>query len=266
MAGSEGLTDGRNVMEDESGEEEGVPRVPSGPGDSSPPEEKEEEDAAAAENGKRRRNRRKHKGGRHHRGRKWKPYSKMTWDEKKSLEERETRRACMKREERFASGQAMAPYNTTQFLMDQHDSMDASQLEEGLGVEGGDPPAPRAPRVSGEGGSGSVESSDEYYDSPNDEEIFLQKDFTEAYENYHAERLQSLTKDELIKEHLELEAKIERMEKRTKEKEKKNNNDPQLELTKSLEAEIKRLKEENVGLVTENCALKGISKDGKTEC
>ena len=33
----------------------------------------------------------------------------------KKLDERETRRACKRREQRFASGHPLAPYNTTQF-------------------------------------------------------------------------------------------------------------------------------------------------------
>ena len=165
-------------------------------------------------NNKKKHRRGKHKGGRRHRH--WKPYTKMTWDEKKELEERETRRAYQKREQRFASGQPMAPYNTTQFLMEQHPPSDVNlcdssrpRLTKSEAGGGGD----------GSGGaSGSADgSSDEYYSSPDDEEIFLEKEFTEAYENYHAERLQTMSKDELVREYLELESKVELMEKKTKE-------------------------------------------------
>ncbi|KAM5135043.1 protein HEXIM1-like [Mantella aurantiaca] len=51
----------------------------------------------------------------------WKPYNKLTWEEKKRLEEREAQRASRVRAEMFAKGQPVAPYNTTQFLMDDHD-------------------------------------------------------------------------------------------------------------------------------------------------
>ncbi|KAL3218131.1 hypothetical protein MRX96_031818 [Rhipicephalus microplus] len=40
----------------------------------------------------------------------------------------------------------------------------------------------------------SVDSSDEFYSSPEDEEDFLQKQFSEAYEDVHAERLNSMSK------------------------------------------------------------------------
>lgn len=132
----------------------------------------------------------------------------------------------MKREERFASGQPMAPYNTTQFLMEQHDPEESGiKLEyEARHRHGGRHNSECAPHealgsVGGGGGSGSADSSDEYYDSPDlDEEgIFLEKDFTEAYENFQAERLQSMTKEELVREHLELESKVERLEKQLKD-------------------------------------------------
>ena len=55
-------------------------------------------------------------GGKHRR--KWKPYNKLSWEERQELDEAETKRACMKREERFASGHPVAPYNTTQFIME----------------------------------------------------------------------------------------------------------------------------------------------------
>ena len=158
-------------------------------------------------NGRRKKHRRgKNKGGKRHR--QWKPYTKMTWDERKELEERETRRACQRREERFASGQPMAPYNTTQFLMEQQDALEFK-------LDDSKPRLNKSETGEGSaGGSGSLDgSSEDYYSSPDDEEIFLEKEFTEAYENYHAERLQTMTKDELVREYLELETKVETMEK-----------------------------------------------------
>lgn len=222
-------------------------------------------------NGRKKKHRRgKTKGGKNHR--KWKPYNKLTWDERKELEERETRRAYQKREERFASGQPMAPYNTTQFLMEQHQpqdtdfSLDAAQDS-------------RSRPSKGEG-SGSVDSSEgDYYDSPDEEEIFLEKDFTEAYENFHAERLQTMSKDELVREYLEQETKIERLEKRLKDfggehaagDPTVNHNNSSVSSTERLPSEdsvdigqatnldlqIRQLKEENIRLKRENERLRG---------
>lgn len=249
---AEGTTDCANEMEESSSREGPSQNLPEtveaveGPDQNGHSKEPAEEEKEHGEGGKRRKCRRKHKGGRHRKG--YKPYYKMTWEEKRSLEERETKRAFKKREQQFAAGQPMAPFNTTQFLMDQHDSMDASQLEEN--------PAGHQSRNSGEG---SFDSSDEFCDSNPEEEAFLERDFTQAYETYQAERLQSMGKGELIREHLEMEAKLEALQKTGKEQ--KNNNESELE------AEIRRLREENVWLRRENGILKGIRSGGEsTEC
>ncbi|NXU54428.1 HEXI1 protein, partial [Turnix velox] len=41
---------------------------------------------------------------------------------------------------------------------------------------------------------------------------FLQRDFSETYERYHVESLQNMSKQELVKEYLELEKCLSRME------------------------------------------------------
>ena len=64
---------------------------------------------------------RKRKASRNHRSkrkRKWKPYSELSWDEKMVQDDWETRRAYAKRERLSAEGHPIAPYNTTQFLME----------------------------------------------------------------------------------------------------------------------------------------------------
>lgn len=62
------------------------------------------------------RNRKHHRPPR--RKRKWRPYNELSWDEKKVQDDRESRRAFAKRERLSAEGHPIAPYNTTQFLMD----------------------------------------------------------------------------------------------------------------------------------------------------
>ena len=220
--------------------------------------------------GRRKRSRRKHKAGKHH-NRKWKPYDKLTWDERKVLDERETRRANLKREELFAAGQPMAPYNTTQFLMEQHQGS-----YERLDMLKGDSRSSRHTRdrdagaEGGDVGSGSLDSSEEYYhESPDDDEEYLmgEKDFAEAYENYHAERLHSLNKEELVREYLELEAKTEALEKRLKELGESptsieenpvfpHNDSASPKTGLEMEKEIERLKSENSKLTRENDLLK----------
>lgn len=169
---------------------------------------------------KRKRCRRKRKAGEHHhhqRVHRWKPYVEMTWEEKQELEELEALRANRKRDKRFASGQPMAPYNTTQFLMEQHDGDDRTPR----GVEPNpdekivfEPPFKQR-HPSGLGDRSGSGEDDSLSDSPswhNDfEDSYLQRDFIKAYESFRAERLQAMTKDELIRECLIMEGKLEQL-------------------------------------------------------
>lgn len=144
------------------------------------------------------------RGKRHHR--KWKPYNKMTWSERQEMDERETQRATQKREEAFASGHPRAPYNTTQFLMDDHiknEPVRSPYIQEEV-RHGKDP-------------STSCDSSEDY-ESTDEEKNFIAREFSETYDNIHAERLQSMPKESLIKEYIELESKLERAETKLKEK------------------------------------------------
>lgn len=50
--------------------------------------------------------------------RKWIPYTELSWDEKRVRDDKETERAFAKRERLSAEGHPIAPYNTTQFLME----------------------------------------------------------------------------------------------------------------------------------------------------
>lgn len=152
---------------------------------------------------KRKHRRGKQKGGlRHHRANR-KPYSKMTWDERKIMDELETKRANKKREKLFNAGQPMAPYNTTQFLMEYHEADELAGGQNGT------------KQVCFPDDSASSDSSDGEESSNED---FLDKEFEEIYDNCHAERLQSLTKDELIRDYIYLETKLNSMEKLLKDR------------------------------------------------
>lgn len=184
--------------------------------------------------------------------RRWKPYSKLSWEEKQELDERQSHRASRLRAEMFAKGQPVAPYNTTQFLMEDHDqeepdlktglyprraaakSDDTSEedfLEEAAEEDGGS---------DGMGGDGSE---------------FLQRDFSETYERYHVESLQNMSKQELVKEYLELEKCLSRMEEennRLRMESKKHGGDPaEATRVRQLELEVDRLRAENLQLLRE---------------
>lgn len=110
-----------------------------------------------------------------------------------------------------------APYNTTQFLMADHSDLpDLEQkLSEAASLEVPamfqKPPPPPRTRDS----SFSVDSDEDYfYSSPEDEEEFLTKEFSNAYEDLHAERLNNLSKSQLIQEYLQLETRMDVLLKR----------------------------------------------------
>uniref|UniRef100_A0A8C4YPE0 HEXIM P-TEFb complex subunit 1 n=1 Tax=Gopherus evgoodei TaxID=1825980 RepID=A0A8C4YPE0_9SAUR len=198
--------------------------------------------------GKKKHRRRPSKKKRH-----WKPYYKLTWEEKKLFDERQSQRASRLRAEMFAKGQPVAPYNTTQFLMEDHDqeepdlktglypkkaaakSDDTSEedfLEEAADEDGGS---------DGMGGDGSE---------------FLQRDFSETYERYHVESLQNMSKQELIKEYLELEKCLSRMEDENNrlrlESKKYGGGSAEDARVRELELELDRLRAENLKLLKEN--------------
>ncbi|XP_004458806.2 protein HEXIM1 [Dasypus novemcinctus] len=183
----------------------------------------------------------------------WKPYYNLTWEEKKKFDEKQSQRASRVRAEMFAKGQPVAPYNTTQFLMDDHDqeepdlktgfypkraaaksdTSDEDFMEEAGEEDGGS---------DGMGGDGSE---------------FLQRDFSETYERYHAESLQNMSKQELIKEYLELEKCLSRLEDENNrlrlESKRLGSEDARV---RELELELERLRAENLQLLTENELLR----------
>lgn len=147
--------------------------------------------------------------------RKLKPYSKQQLSYQQQLRYRSRGRLAK------TGRQPPAPYNTTQFLMNDHSDLpDLDQkLSEAVSSElpatFQKPSAPSRTRDS----SFSVDSDEDYfYSSPEDEEEFLTKEFSTAYEDLHAERLSTLSKSELIQEYLQLEAKVDLLTKRLRGK------------------------------------------------
>ncbi|XP_064087255.1 clumping factor B-like [Macrobrachium nipponense] len=94
----------------------------------------------------------------------------------------------------------VAPFNTTQFLMAEHDQLQDTDIVV----------RPRRHRDS----SFSVESDDQnnFYSSPEDEDEFMAREFWNAYEDVHAERLDTMTKAQLVQEYLALEEKVDLLE------------------------------------------------------
>ncbi|KAI4500956.1 hypothetical protein M0802_003759 [Mischocyttarus mexicanus] len=107
-----------------------------------------------------------------------------------------------------------APYNTTQFLMNDHS--DLPDLDKKLSIATSTDfgvstfQKPHHPPLRTRDSSFSIDSDEDYfYSSPENEEEFLTKNFSSAYEDLHAERLSTLSKSELIEDYLQLEAKVD---------------------------------------------------------
>ncbi|XP_067825333.1 protein HEXIM1-like [Heptranchias perlo] len=186
--------------------------------------------------------------------RRWKPYFKLSWEEKKKLDERESVRAAKTRAEMFAKGFTVAPYNTTQFLMEEH-NQEEPDLNTGV-----------CPKRTSKSDDTSEEEDleEEEQDSGSDGmggdgSEFLQKDFSETYEKYHAESLQNMTKQELIREYLELEKCLSRLEEeknrlrcRLEGLKTTRSGDAAEKQMKEIEHEVEKLKAENERLEKEN--------------
>ena len=146
--------------------------------------------------------RKRHRRGKHRR--KWKPYSSMTWEEKRAVEAKEA--ACAARKEALMAGKPTAPWNTTQFLM------------EDRGCNEVQIPTPRASRTLSLDDSLSEE---ELYESPEDDlfeqQSLLEQDYESTYQQVASERLADLSKSELIDECLQLERELNSTREQAKE-------------------------------------------------
>jgi len=180
-------------------------------------------DTAAAS----RRGRKKHRRRASKKKRCWKPYFNLSWEEKRAIDERETARASRVREEMFAKGLPVAPYNTTQFLMEEHDREEPDlNTETGGGGVGAAARRFLCPEDSASEGEDLMDNYEDYGEDGNGcgpgDGIgrpgnagggeFLQRDFSETYERYHVETLQNMSKQELVQEYLELEKCMSRLE------------------------------------------------------
>lgn len=211
---------------------------------------------------KKKKRRRRPKGGVKHK--KYRPYDKLSWSERRDLEEKETVRANQKREDAFKHGHPVAPYNTTQYLMEDH--IQNEEINPDLHTEG--QIHRNNSRESRDGVGESSESSEEYSSTVSDDEeiendsSYQEHQFTETYDNMAAERLRNMSKDELIKDYVELESKLDRLEKRYKRRQMRSKDcDSSGSLSSGGEEffdieMLKRFQEENIRLKEENEQLK----------
>jgi len=239
-----------------------------------------------------------HKKSRRARRKPHKGYYEMNDTERSQLEERERLREAKIRERSIAKGHMLAPYNTTQFIIDGHYEEDASikLLEEQLLHNSGSTDAAQLFKTSptrlsverdvkevrkrGRDSSFSLDSDEGYfYSSPDDEEEFICKEFSKDYERGNVDRLERMEKSSLIHEYLGLEKKLENLEKKldeinTREAMKAMTGEvdydflrgevpmePETaEKIKVFQTEIKKLMRDNKNLAGENAILKRRNK------
>lgn len=101
-----------------------------------------------------------------------KPYKKSNWNYQKRARNGSSR---------------LVPYNTNQFLMEEH-----------------------MPEINADC-SGRYRDSSFSFDSDNDKEEYLSKEFCSVYENARSDRLYEMTKSQLIQEYLQLEASYDKL-------------------------------------------------------
>ncbi|KFM57707.1 Protein HEXIM1, partial [Stegodyphus mimosarum] len=129
-------------------------------------------------------NKSRHRRHRNHsKKRKWKSYTRMTWDERKKVDERDERKAYRTREKMSACGLALAPYNTTQFIMDDH-CLEEPDYESSV----------------------KCKNIEDAFDTSEEGKEFIRHECHEEYIN-------GLTNDQLIEEIIVMEDEVDRLEK-----------------------------------------------------
>eukprot|EP00118_Oscarella_pearsei_P008220 m.41533 g.41533 ORF g.41533 m.41533 type:complete len:205 (+) comp33201_c0_seq2:324-938(+) len=140
------------------------------------------------------RKRRRRKRGR----RKWKPYEQMTREEKEMYDEHQAKKAEKKQEELWRLGKPGAPFNTNRFLIEDHGT------DEEVVVTGGANSGVVKRSISMESSF-----SDDFLESTSDDEaLFIQtgeREFDEMYQRFHEEKLNNMSREELVKEVVDLE-------------------------------------------------------------
>ena len=118
-----------------------------------------------------------------------------------------------------------APFNSTQFLMNDHGGDTLQYLDSTLGVLQKEANS-AASSVRGEArpvrkinrardSSFSLDSDEDfYYSSPEDEEEFVNQEFIKEYNNVRTNRLVDMSKADLIQEYLLMENRVDNLEKR----------------------------------------------------
>lgn len=122
----------------------------------------------------------------------------------------------------------LVPYNTNKFLMEDH------------------MPGEFSPRRRTRESSFSVDSEENYfYALPEDEEEFLTKEFSSVYEDARVERLEGMTKQQLIQEYLQLQANFDQLSRRHAARAAPHEDEHKM---RTLEEKVNQLTNENISM------------------
>lgn len=180
-------------------------------------------------------------------GKNYKPYNKGPKDVDMKM-----KRPRQRVNSRLTYDQPEAPNNSNQFIIEDHNFHQ---------IPIDSPERPNQRKCYRDSSFTSVESDGEnFYSSPEDEVDYIIQDFSATYKNLREETLSGMSKNELIRQVLSLEEKIENMVKKKKGTEDDGEAlEPDvlpIEKLKSLEYENNWLKKEVERLTTENSSLK----------
>jgi len=156
-----------------------------------------------------------------------------------------------KGKQRIRRNTQSAPNNTNEFLMQEHDHLFHLDFDN----EDWDHHHHRSvgPVAEGAEFSGGTGPQNAFYSSSDDDEDYLQREFSATYDNVNAERLSSMSKSELISEYQMLQERVETLERKLKTAEDSRPADPSVNLLalseddrlRLVQSEILKLRDEN---------------------
>ena len=155
------------------------------------------------------------------------PYYQLSEEEQLRREERERRRVERLMASMRARGRVIAPYNTTQFLIEEHETEVEADLVKMLDNDG-----------------------DYSAISWSDEEDFMSKEFNKHYEQEHFDNLTKMNKEKLLFEYLSIAKKNEKLE------EKVSHFEEEGEKVKALMRDMSILQAQNMKLKRSNSSMK----------
>ena len=168
----------------------------------------------------------------------YQPYYRLSEAERTMREDREKLRVVKLMERMRAKGRAIAPYNTTQFIMADH-ADDTTELLKLLEVE-------RPNERKRDKASMDDEEEEYYYSSPSDEEDFMSKEFIKDYNRQQVNNLEMMSKQMLLREYMIVLRKNETLESRLSIVQEKENEKTEelkrVEMLKSMEEELDSLR------------------------